>query len=236
MALRNGRGTSSNVQAILKTTAYSVTVLATLALFGAIGVPSPASAQVKAPAKSKMKPVAKADPTDQMADQLNAKWQQENAAFSGFGQAAPAAIKASYAVPPATAAPAPAVGHEWGDRLVSRAMNYLGTPYRYGGTSPKTGFDCSGFVYYLYGAVFGQRIPRMPHDMVREGTPVARGDLKRGDLVLFGHRGTFTHIGIYAGNNQFVHATHSGSPVMVTNLDADYYRTRYMTAVRLSPQ
>ena len=82
---------------------------------------------------------------------------------------------------------------------------------------------------------FGQRAGTA-HDMVREGTPVARGDLKRGDLVLFGHRGTFTHIGIYAGNNQFVHATHSGSPVMVTNLDADYYRTRYMTAVRLLPQ
>lgn len=236
MALRNGRGTSSSIQAILKATAYSVTVLGTLALFGTIGVLSPASAQVKAPAKSKMKPVAKADPTDQMADQLNAKWQQDNAAFSGFNQAAPAAVQASYAVPPATSAPAPGVANEWGDRLVSRAMNYLGTPYRYGGTSPKTGFDCSGFVYYLYGAVFGQRIPRMPHEMVREGTTVARSDLKRGDLVLFGHRGTFTHIGIYAGNNQFVHATHSGSPVMVTNLDADYYRTRYMTAVRLSPQ
>jgi murein DD-endopeptidase len=236
MALRNGRGTSSNVQAILKATAYSVTVLAILTLFGAIGVLSPASAQVKAPAKSKMKPAAKADPTDQMADQLNAKWQQDNAAFSGFNQAAPAAVQASYAVPPAPSASTRSLGNEWGDRLVSRAMNYLGTPYRYGGTSPKTGFDCSGFVYYLYGAVFGQRIPRMPHDMVREGTPVARSDLKRGDLVLFGHRGTFTHIGIYAGNNQFVHATHSGSPVMVTNMDVDYYRARYMTAVRLSPQ
>jgi cell wall-associated NlpC family hydrolase len=98
------------------------------------------------------------------------------------------------------------------------------------------GFDCSGFVYYLYGAVFGQKIPRMPHDMAREGTPVARSDLKRGDLVLFGHRGTFTHIGIYAGNDQFVHATHRGSPVMVTHLDSDYFRTRYITAVRLSPQ
>ena len=73
-------------------------------------------------------------------------------------------------------------------------MKYLGTPYRYGGTSPSTGFDCSGFVYYLYGAVFGQSIPRMPHDMAREGMPVARSDLKRGDLVFFGYRGTFTHV------------------------------------------
>ena len=114
-------------------------------------------------------------------------------------------VPASYATP--------AVANDWGDRLVSRAMKYLGTPYRYGGTSPSTGFDCSGFVYYLYGAVFGQSIPRMPHDMAREGMPVARSDLKRGDLVFFGYRGTFTHVGIYAGNGQFVHATHRGSPV-----------------------
>ncbi len=53
---------------------------------------------------------------------------------------------------------------------------------------------------------------------------------------MFGYRGTITHIGIYSGNGQFVHATHRGSPVMVTSLDADYYNTRYMKAVRLSPQ
>jgi cell wall-associated NlpC family hydrolase len=189
-------------------------------------------AQAKAPAKSKLKPAAKAaapkaDPTDNVASELNAKWLQENGTFSGFTSAKPATVPASFATP--------AVATDWGDRLVSRAMKYLGTPYRYGGTTP-AGFDCSGFVYYLYGAVFGQRIPRMPHDMAREGTPVARGDLRRGDLVFFGHRGTFTHIGIYAGNGEFVHATHRGSPVMVTPLDSDYYRQRYMTAVRLTPQ
>jgi len=206
-----------------------VLVLAALAMFGTAGVLSPAVAQVKAPAKSKLKPAAaNANPTDNVADQLNAKWQQDNGAYAGSTTAAPAVVPASFATP--------AVANDWGDRLVSRAMNYLGTPYRYGGTSPKTGFDCSGFVYYLYGAVFGQRIPRMPHEMVREGAPVARGDLQRGDLVLFGHRGTFTHIGIYAGNDQFVHATHRGSPVMVTHLDSDYFRQRYITAVRLSPQ
>ncbi len=205
-----------------------IIVLAALALFGTAVIHSPATAQVKAPAKSKLKPPVKADPSDNVADQLNAKWQQDNGAYAGFRQAEPAVVPVSFAPP--------AVANDWGDRLVSRAMNYLGTPYRYGGTSPSTGFDCSGFVYYLYGAVFGQKIPRMPHDMAREGTPVARSDLKRGDLVFFGYRGTFTHIGIYAGNDQFVHATHRGSPVMVTNLDADYYRQRYMMAVRLSPQ
>jgi cell wall-associated NlpC family hydrolase len=210
-----------------------IAVLAALASFGTAAVLSPASAQVKAPqvkaqVKSKLKPAAKADPTDNMADQLNAKWQQDNGAYAGFTTAAPAVVPVSFATP--------AVANDWGDRLVSRAMNYLGTPYRYGGTSPSTGFDCSGFVYYLYGAVFGQRIPRMPHEMVREGVTVARGDLQRGDLVLFGSRGTYTHIGIYAGNDHFVHATQRGSPVSVTHLDSAYFRTRYMTAVRLSPQ
>ncbi|MDI1285672.1 MAG: C40 family peptidase [Reyranella sp.] len=212
----------------LGTGCCSILVLAAVALFGTVGVHSPAMAQVKAPAKSKLKPAVKADPTDNVADQLNAKWQQDNGAYSGFTQAAPAVVPVSFATP--------AVTNDWGDQLVSRAMTYLGTPYRYGGTSPSTGFDCSGFVYYLYGAVFGQRIPRMPHDMAREGTPVARSDLMKGDLVLFGYRGTFTHMGIYAGNDQFVHATHRGSPVMVTNLDADYYRARYITAIRLSPR
>jgi cell wall-associated NlpC family hydrolase len=221
MALGTGRCTRLSVRVIA----------AALVLFGTVGVLSPAIAQVKAPAKAKMKPAAKpaakADPTDNVADQLNAKWQQDNGAFSGFKTAAPAVVPASYATS--------AVANDWGDRLVSRAMKYLGTPYRYGGTTP-AGFDCSGFVYYLYGAVFGQNIPRMPHDMAREGMTVARSDLKRGDLVFFGYRGTFTHVGIYAGNDQFVHATHRGSPVMVTGLDSDYYRQHYMTAVRLVPR
>lgn len=231
MALETGRSTRSSVRIIVRATASSAMVLAALALFGTAGIASSALAQVKAPTKSKLKPPVKAaprtDPTDNIANQLNAKWLQENGAYSGFKQAAPAMAPASYATS--------AVANDWGDRLVSRAMKYLGTPYRYGGTSP-SGFDCSGFVYYLYGAVFGQTIPRMPHDMAREGTPVGRSDLKRGDLVFFGYRGTFTHVGIYAGNGQFVHATHRGSPVMVTPLDADYYRDRYMTAVRLSPR
>ncbi|MBL0900173.1 MAG: C40 family peptidase [Reyranella sp.] len=214
-------------------------LLAALALFGTAGAFSPAFAQVKAPqvkatTKAKAKPVAKVDPADTSSDQLNARWQQENGVYAGFTQAVPsvaAMVPAAYAT-----AAAPAVTNDWGDRLVSRAMNYLGTPYRYGGTSPKTGFDCSGFVYYLYGAVFGQTIGRMPHEMVRQGVTVSRNELQKGDLVLFGSRGTYTHIGIYAGNDRFVHATHRDSPVMVTHMDADYYRQRFMTAVRLSPR
>jgi len=223
----SGHRVRSGVRVIVQATAYSITVLA-LMLCTTVSIPSPATAQVKAPPKAKLKPRITANPNDGAADRLNAKWLRENGATAGLPKTDSAVVPASLTIP--------ATANNWGDRLVSRAMQYLGTPYRYGGTSPSTGFDCSGFVYYLYGAVFGQRIPRMPHDMARQGTPVARNELKRGDLVLFGYRGTFTHIGVYAGNGQFVHATHSGSPVMVTPLDSAYYRERYMTAVRLSPQ
>ena len=246
MALEAGQPIPSRTRLLSRAAAWSVAVLAAATLFGTTAIVSPAMAQAKVPAKSKFKPAPKAapaDPTDSVAAQLNAKWQQDNAAFAGFSAATPAAAAratpASFSTGPAAGAAKanPSTGNsEWGDRLVSRAMNYLGTPYRYGGTSPKTGFDCSGFVYYLYDAVFGQRIPRMPHDMVREATPVARSDLQKGDLVMFGYRGAITHVGIYSGNGQFVHATHRGSPVMVTSLDADYYNTRYLKAVRLTPQ
>lgn len=195
------------------------------------GAASPAMAQVKAPAKSNLKPIVKApsqtDPSDTVADQLNAKWQKENGVAAKSPKKEEARLQTvSLQRPPSS---------DWGDRLVSHARKYLGTPYRHGGISPTTGFDCSGFVYYLYGAAFQQRIPRMPADMAREGIPVARSDLKRGDLVLFGSATTFTHVGIYVGNDSFIHATHKGSPVQITHLDSDYYRQRYVTAVRLAP-
>ena len=233
MALGAWHRACSSVRVIVQATVdSSVMMLTALVLFGTAGVLHPATAQVTAPAKSKLKPQvkapAKADPTASVADQLTAKWLQENNAYSGFKSAEPAVVPASYSTY--------AAANDWGDRLVSRAMTHQGAPYRRGGISPSTGFDCSGFVYYLYGAVFGQTIPRMPDGMAREGMPVARSDLQRGDLVFFGHRGTFTHVGIYVGNDKFVHATHPGSPVQVTNLDADYYRDRYMQAARLSPR
>ncbi|MFO1082997.1 MAG: C40 family peptidase [Reyranellaceae bacterium] len=229
MADRTGRsGLSSTRLVVLQVAACLGFALIAAVLLGAA---SPAMAQVKAPAKSKLKPAVKAppaaDPSDTMADQLNARWQNENGVSA-------VSLRQEEARPRTVSLQQPA-SSEWGDRLVSRATKYLGTPYRHGGISPATGFDCSGFVYYLYGAVFQQRIPRMPADMVREGVSVARSDLRRGDLVLFGSGSTFTHVGIYVGDGSFIHATHKGSPIQITPLDADYYRQRYVMAVRLAP-
>ena len=105
MALGTGRCTRSSVRVIVQAAAHSVMVLAALVLFGTAGVLSPAIAQVKAPTKSKLKPPAKADPTDSVADQLNAKWLQENGAYVGFKKAEPAVVPASYATP--------AVANDW---------------------------------------------------------------------------------------------------------------------------
>ena len=114
-------------------------------------------------------------------------------------------------------------------------MKYLGTPYRRGGTSPAA--STAAALSTISTARFLDKASRACRTTWRaRACRVARSDLKRGDLVFFGYRGTFTHVGIYAGNGQFVHATHRGSPVQVTALDGDYYRDRYMTAVRLSPR
>lgn len=221
---------SSSLLAIMQASACLSFALAATLLSG---VASPAMAQVKAPAKSTLKPIAKAppqtDPSDSIADQLNARWQKEN------GVAAEPPRKEEARLQTVSLQQSPSTNTQWGERLVSHARKYLGTPYRHGGISPATGFDCSGFVYYLYGATFQQRIPRMPNDMAREGMVVARSDLKTGDLVFFGSATTFTHVGIYVGNDSFIHATHKGSPVQITHLDSDYYRQRYVTAVRLAP-
>ena len=140
MALGTGNRTRAFMRVIVRATAYSALVLAAGALFGTAGI-SPAMAQVKVPPKAKLKAPAKtakaappADSSDNSAAELNAKWQQENGAFAGFQAAKPAAVvPVSYATA--------AVGNEWGERLVSNAMKYLGTPYRTGGITPLTSYN-----------------------------------------------------------------------------------------------
>ena len=111
-------------------------------------------------------------------------------------------------------------------RLVSIALSQRGAPYVFGGTSPRTGFDCSGFVQYSYQEL-GLRIPRNSYDQYKTSTPVYLNRLQPGDLVFFRTSSIFvSHVGIYIGDNRFVHAPGEGRPVSIDSLDSPYWRQR----------
>lgn len=121
-----------------------------------------------------------------------------------------------------------------GMSIVSEASKYMGIPYRWGGTSPQTGFDCSGFVQFIFRHALNIKLPRMPVDMSRLGSRVSREELAPGDLVFFNTRGgKFTHVGIYVNDSQFIHAPMPGTRVMVSRMDSAYYRHRFTYAVRI---
>ena len=111
--------------------------------------------------------------------------------------------------------------------LVEYAKRFLGTPYRWSGSSPG-GFDCSGFTRYVYGH-FGVSMAHYSGAQFAAYRKVGRGDLQPGDLVFFDGVG---HTGIYVGAGRFIHATHSGDVVRVSRLNEDWYGARYSGAVR----
>jgi cell wall-associated NlpC family hydrolase len=117
------------------------------------------------------------------------------------------------------------------------ALAHLGTPYRARGLSPQTGFDCSGLVAYVYREGAGIALPRNTFELSRVGEPVDRGALRPGDLVFYNtQRRENSHVGIYLGEERFIHAPSSGGEVRVENLRADYWTRRYNGARRvLSP-
>ncbi|MFN3310368.1 MAG: C40 family peptidase [Thermomonas sp.] len=117
--------------------------------------------------------------------------------------------------------------------VLQRAFTLLGTPYRYGGSSPEGGFDCSGLVSYVFRTI-GIDLPRVSRAMASEGTRiVSRDALAEGDLVFFGRRGRIDHVGIYIGNGQFLHAPRTGRDVTVSSLTSGYWARKYVEARRL---
>jgi cell wall-associated NlpC family hydrolase len=116
-----------------------------------------------------------------------------------------------------------------GTRVVRFAKHLLGVPYRYGGNSPGTGFDCSGFVRYVYGH-FGVSLAHSSFaDFVR-GQRIARRQLRAGDLVFFDDAG---HVGIYLGHARFIHAPHSGTVVSISTMSSGWYGSRFTGARRI---
>jgi cell wall-associated NlpC family hydrolase len=119
-----------------------------------------------------------------------------------------------------------------GAQIATTAESLLGSPYRYGGSGPDA-FDCSGLVSYVH-ARFGVTTPRTAAQQFAAARPVARPDLRAGDLVFFRlSGGSVSHVGIYIGNGEFVHAPQSGTRVRVASLDDDYFRPRYAGGGRL---
>jgi peptidoglycan DL-endopeptidase CwlO len=102
--------------------------------------------------------------------------------------------------------------------VVGIAMQYLGIPYQWGGSSPSTGFDCSGFTMFVYSQV-GVSLPHNAAAQYGMGTPVSRSELAPGDLVFFNGLG---HVGIYIGGNQFIHSPHTGDVVKISSITGSY--------------
>ena len=120
------------------------------------------------------------------------------------------------------------------DDVVSTALEYVGWDYVSGGSSPETGFDCSGFTKYIYG-LFGIYLNRVSGDQAENGIPVEREDLQPGDLLLFSYYGSDSigHSGIYIGDGQMVHAANSQRGVTIDTIESGYYNNNYVTARRL---
>lgn len=120
------------------------------------------------------------------------------------------------------------------DDIINRGKMYIGTPYYYGGISPKTGFDCSGFVNYVYKRVYGESpLPRSSKDIVKLGKYVSKSKLQKGDLVFFNTLGRpYSHIGIYVGDDKFIHSSTSKG-IIISPMNSKYYKPKYETARRI---
>ena len=119
-----------------------------------------------------------------------------------------------------------------GEKVVGIAARLIGTPYVYGGDSPKAGFDCSGLVFYSFEQM-GVKVPRTAELQRKAAERVQRDDLEPGDLVFFrSSKGRIDHVGIYAGDGRFIHAPNARSVVSYAYLDAPYYRSHFVSAGR----
>jgi len=119
--------------------------------------------------------------------------------------------------------------------LTSYAWSLIGTPYKYGGRSPSTGFDCSGFVDHVFRHVAKKSLPRESRQISRYGLKVKQSQLREGDLVFYNTNDQpFSHVGIYLGKNRFIHAPSSGGSVRVENMNLSYWKKHYNGARRIN--
>jgi cell wall-associated NlpC family hydrolase len=137
--------------------------------------------------------------------------------------------------------PAPSLVQQMRDGasdMVLTAMNFLGVPYKRGGNTEETGFDCSGFTRYIFEKTLGLVLPRRADEQAQSTSllSIAREELKPGDLVFFNTlRRTFSHVGIYLGEGKFIHAPRAGALVRVEDMRVAYWNQRF-TGARRAPQ
>ncbi|MDR0276703.1 MAG: C40 family peptidase [Paucimonas sp.] len=122
--------------------------------------------------------------------------------------------------------------------VLSRAVNQLGTPYRWGGSTPGKGFDCSGLVKYAFNDIDEVDLPRTSNAMASgHGVKVERDQLKPGDLLFFNIRSRrVNHVAIYLGNDRFIHAPRTGKNVTIDTLNKPYWKKHYVVAKRVLPK
>ncbi|MCM2290574.1 MAG: C40 family peptidase [Sulfuritalea sp.] len=129
------------------------------------------------------------------------------------------------------------VSHSVGDRaseLVLTAMGFLGVPYRRGGNTAETGFDCSGFVRAMYERTVGLLLPRRADQQAAATQAIDRKDLQPGDLVFFNTmKRAFSHVGIYVGEGKFIHSPKPGAQVRVEDMGQNYWQRRFNGARRV---
>ena len=133
--------------------------------------------------------------------------------------------------PSRDATPVSVTTHSVGENAARIALGQVGMPYRYGGASPR-GFDCSGLIQYSYQRA-GKSVPRTTSQLWVATTAIDRKDMRAGDVLFFRIDGKMSHVGMYLGDNRFVHAPSSGKTVAVETLGSDYYRRAFIRAGRL---
>jgi cell wall-associated NlpC family hydrolase len=118
--------------------------------------------------------------------------------------------------------------------MVLHALALIGVPYRYGGSNPETGLDCSGLVRHVVAKVVGLKLPGDAKRISELGAPIEPGEMQPGDLVFFNTlRRPYSHVGIYLGNQRFIHAPSTGGVVEVVSMNQRYWQQRYNGARRL---
>ena len=125
------------------------------------------------------------------------------------------------------------IDHTQGSQeLMLHSMGLIGTPYKWGGSTTSTGFDCSGMIQFVYKNALGVSLPRTARDMAAASRKIPDSRLKAGDLVFFNTGGAnkYSHVGLYIGNGEFIHAPSSGKTIKTEKLSSPFYAKNYLGA------